>query len=147
MNGATAYIREFDAVSMSGQPTRMTAILLQGQSSAVQAVIGINLYCWAQFAASTLQFVAGIQLAGTSHGPGEVRAFMEHQQASDVNLQIVGKDNQVTDVMTVPAEVKGQKVVLKFEGPVYFGDNYSGSEFSGRYQIGDNNTQKNRGRK
>jgi hypothetical protein len=146
MNGAVAYIREFDAVSMSGQPMRMTAILLQGPNSSVQAIIGINLYQWAQFAAPALQFVAGIQLAGTTQVPGAVRAFMEHKQASDVSLQIVGKDNHVTDVMTVPAEVQGQNVVFKFEGPVYFGDNndYSGSKFSGNYQIGDNNKQKNR---
>jgi hypothetical protein len=146
MNGATAHIREFDAVSMSGQPTRMTAILLQGQTSSVQAVIGINLYCWAQFAASTLQFVAGIQLAGTSQGPGEVRAFMQHEQASDVNLQIVGKDKSVTDVMTVPAQFEGKTVINKFEGPVYFGDNidYRNAEVSGNIQIGNKNSQKNR---
>jgi hypothetical protein len=144
MNGAPAYIREFDAVSMSGQPMRMTAILLQGQSSSVQAVIGINVYQWAQFAAPALQFVAGIQLAGTVPAHGEVRAFMQHQEASDVSLQIVGKDKSVTDVMTVPAQVEGKSVVYKFEGPVYFGDNIdnSNAQFSGNIQIGKNNRQK-----
>ncbi|HET9305905.1 MAG TPA: hypothetical protein VFO46_07760 [Candidatus Sulfotelmatobacter sp.] len=146
MNGALAYIREFDAVSMNGQPMRMTAILLQGQNSSVQAVIGINVYQWTQFAASALQFVAGIQLAGTSQVPGEVRAFMQHQEASDVSLQIVGKDKSVTDVMTLPAEVEGKSVVFKFEGPVYFGDNIdcSNAEVSGNIQIGKNNTQSSR---
>jgi hypothetical protein len=149
MNGALAYIREFDAVSMSGQPMRMTAILLQGQSSSVQAVIGINVYQWAQFAAPALQFVAGIQLAGTVQAPGEVRAFMQHQEALDVNLQIVGRDKSVTDVMTLPAQVEGKSVVYKFEGPVYFGDkfDYSNATVSGNIQVGRNNTQNSGGGK
>jgi hypothetical protein len=143
MNGAAAYIREFDAVNQAGQPTRMTAILLQGPSSALQVMIGINMYQWAQFVGPALQFVAGIQLAGTSQGPGAVRAYMEHQQSPDVNFQVVSTDGTATQVVTLPArDEKGQSVVNNYYyGEVHISTDYSGNFSGSNYQFGDNSKQ------
>ena len=52
LNGVMTLVREFDALSINGQPIRMSAMLLQGPSSAVQCVVGISLYRWVEFAAS-----------------------------------------------------------------------------------------------
>jgi hypothetical protein len=146
MNGAQAYIREFDALSISGQPKRMTAILLQGPASAVQVIIGIDLYQWAQFGQSTFQFVAGIQLTGTAPASGTVRAVMNHAQSANVELQVVDAKNCVTPVMTVPAQdEQGRKIVHNFYGPVHFGNDFSKATFSGDNLIGDHNSQNNRG--
>jgi hypothetical protein len=143
MNGASAYIREFDAVNQAGQPTRMTAILLQGPSSSLQVMIGINMYQWAQFVGPALEFVAGIQLAGTVQGPGAVRASMEHAQSPDVNFQVVSRDGTATQVVTLPArDEQGRSVVNNFYGEVHIVEReYSGNFSDSNNQFGDNSEQ------
>jgi len=150
MNGASAYIREFDAVNQNGQPTRMTAILLQGPSSGLQVMIGINLYQWAQFAGPALQFVAGIQLAGTLQGPGAVRASMDHEKAPDVKFEVVSNDGSATQIVTLPAtDENGQSVVNNYYyGEVHIAETeYSGNFSDSNNQFGDNSSQNIRRRK
>jgi|SRR5580658_752607 hypothetical protein len=144
MNGASAYIREFDAVSQNGHPTRLTAILLQGPASALQVIVGVNLYQWAQFIGPALQFVAGIQLTGTCQGTGSIQAFMEHPQSPDVQFAVVNHDGSATPLVTLPAQNdKGQSVVINYYGPVQYGNknDYSGNFSNSDNQFGDKSAQ------
>jgi hypothetical protein len=137
LNGASALIREFDALSMNGQPVRMSAMLLQGPTSAVQCVVGINLYLWVQFAGPALQFVGKIQLNGTFAAPGEVRSVIDKKHLSRVEMQLVNADHSVAPIMTLPTTVEGSQVFqihVEAGGTLTFG-NVKGTNV----QIGDHN--------
>jgi hypothetical protein len=138
LNGVTTLVREFDALSMDGTPIRMSAMLLQGPSSAVQCVVGISLYRWVEFAGPTLQFVANLQLDGTSTTPGEVRTLIDKNNLNHVEMQLVNADTSaVAPIMSLPTTV-GQSQV--FEIHVETGGSISFGDVKGtNVQIGDHN--------
>jgi hypothetical protein len=139
LNGVMTLVREFDALSINGQPIRMSAMLLQGPSSAVQCVVGISLYRWVEFAGSTLQFVANLQLDGTYAAPGEVRTLIDKNNLNHVEMQLVNADSSVVaPIMSLPTTV-GQSQVFQIHieagGSISFGD-VKGTNV----QIGDHNS-------
>ncbi|WP_348268218.1 hypothetical protein P8936_03060 [Edaphobacter paludis] len=138
LNGVMTLVREFDALSMDGHPIRMSAMLLQGPTSAVQCVVGISLYRWVEFAGSTLQFVANLQLNGTSAVPGEVRTLIDKNNLNHVEMQLVNADSSVvTPIMSLPTTV-GQSQI--FEIHVEAGGSLSFGDVKGtNVQIGDHN--------
>lgn len=140
LNGASALVREFDAMSIDGQPIRMSALLLQGPYSALQCICGINLYRWVEFAGPTLQFVANVQMNGTSATPGQVRTLIDKNNLNHVEMQVVNADqSQVTPIMNLPTSVGGAQV---FEIHVQAGGTISFGDVKGtNVQIGDHNNQ------
>ncbi|MDW5267941.1 MULTISPECIES: hypothetical protein [Acidobacteriaceae] len=138
LNGVTTLVREFDALSMDGNSIRMSAMLLQGPFSAVQCVVGISLCRWVEFAGSTLQFIANLQLNGTSAAPGEVRTLIDKNNLNHVEMQLVNADSSVvTPIMTLPTTV-GQSQI--FEIHVAAGGSLSFGDVKGtNVQIGDHN--------
>lgn len=143
VNGVTAHIREFDAVSMNGQPVRMTALLLLGPMSAAQCIVGVNLYRWVEFAGPTLQFVANIRLAGTTGSPAKVRSVIDRNDLNRVEMQLVNADNSVAPMMNLPTNVQGQQVFhihVEAGGSIKFG-NVEGTNI----QFGDHNIQREAG--
>jgi hypothetical protein len=140
VNGVTAVIREFDALSMDGQPVRMTALLLRGPMSAAQCIVGVNLYRWVEFAGATLQFVANIQLAGTTASPAEVRSVIDPKDLNRVEMQLVNEDSSVAPIMNLPTNVQGQQVFhihVEAGGSIKFG-NVEGTNI----QFGNHNIQR-----
>ena len=86
LNGASALVREFDGMSLNGTPMRMSGLLLQGPTSALQVIIGINLYMWVQFTGPSMQFLAGIRLQGTAEVGGGVRSVIDPNNLSQVQV-------------------------------------------------------------
>lgn len=143
LNGASALIREFDALSMNGQPVRMSAMLLCGPSSSVQCIVGINLYRWVEFAGPTLQFVSKLQLTGVAAARGEVRTVIDRQDLSRVEMQVVNPDRTVAPIMSMPTSVGGTQVFhihVEAGGAIKFGD-VQGTNV----QFGDHNTSNHLG--
>lgn len=140
LNGASALMREFDAMSINGQPIRMSALLLQGPYSALQCIAGVNLYRWVEFAGPTLQFVANVQMNGTYATPSQVRTLIDKNNLNHVEMQVVNADqSQVTPIMNLPTSVGGAQV---FEIHVQAGGTISFGDVKGtNVQIGDHNSQ------
>jgi hypothetical protein len=126
LSGVTTLVREFDALSMDGTPIRMSAMLLQGPSSAVQCVVGISLYRWAEFTGATLQFVANLQMNGTNTVPGQVRTIIDKDNLNNVEMQLVHDgSSEVTSIMKLPTVVGGTVVYqinVMGNGNLAFGD-------------------------
>lgn len=140
LNGASALVREFDAMSMDAAPIRMSAMLLQGPYSALQCIVGINLYRWVEFAGSTLQFVANVQMNGTYANPGEVRTLIDKNNLNHVEMQVVNADrSEVAPIMNLPTRVGEAQV---FEIHVQAGGTISFGDVKGtNVQFGDHNRQ------
>jgi len=140
LNGASTLIREFDAMSIDGQPIRMSAMLLQGPYSALQCIVGVNMYRWAEFTGATLQFVANLQMNGTNATPGEVRTLIDKNNLNHVQMQVVNADqSQVASIMNLPTVVGGTTVYqinVLGNGNLAFGD-VKGTNV----QMGNHNTQ------
>lgn len=138
LNGAMTLVREFDALSMNGEPKRMSAMLLQGPTSALQCVVGISLFRWVEFTGPTLQFVANIQMSGTYVAPGQVRTMIDKNNLNRVEMQLVNADSSVVaPIMTLPTTVDGTKI---FEIHVEAGGSISFGDVKGtNVQIGDHN--------
>ncbi len=138
LNGANALVREFDALSLNGQPVRMSAILLFGPQSTLQCIVGISLYRWVEFVGPTLQFVGNLQLDGTSASPGEVRSVIDRNDLNRVEMQVVNADRSVAPIMSMPTAVAGTPVFqihVEAGGSIRFGD-VQGTNV----QIGNHNT-------
>jgi hypothetical protein len=140
LNGASALVREFDAMSIHGQPIRMSALLLQGPYSALQCIAGVNLYSWVALAGPTLQFVANIQMNGTNAVPVQVRTMIDKNNLNNVEMQLVPEgSSEVTSIMNLPTSVGGTTVYqinVLGNGNLAFGD-VKGTNV----QIGDHNSQ------
>lgn len=138
LNGVTTLVREFDALSINGEPKRMSAMLLQGPNSALQCIVGISIFRWVEFAGSTLQFVANIQMSGTSAPPGEVRTMIDKNNLNRVEMQLVNANSSVvTPIMSLPTAVGDTKI---FEIHVAAGGSISFGDVKGtNVQIGDHN--------
>ena len=140
INGAITHIREFDAMSANGQPMRMTGMLMQGPMSAVQVMIGTNLFQWVQFAGISLQFVASVRLNGTFQSTSEVRSIVDQNRPDQIEMQLVNSDQSVASIMAMPTQVRGQVVyqVHVEAGGTYIAGNVNGSAV----QFGDHNISK-----
>lgn len=138
INGASATIREFDAMAMTGFPVRMTCVLLQGPQSAVQVISGITLMMWAQFAGMVLQFLGGIQLTGCEfQGQAQPQTLVDRNDTSQVEMQLKNADNSVAPIMALPTKVQGQTV---YEIHIEAGGTYiAGSVQGATVQFGDHN--------
>lgn len=125
LNGAPTLLREFDALSLNGQPVRISAMLLRGAASALQCIVGIHLYRWVEFAGPTLQFVSGLQLAGAFSSAGEVRTVIDRQDLSRVEMQVVNADHTVAPIMSMPTAVGTTQIFhihVDSVGDLRFGD-------------------------
>jgi hypothetical protein len=142
LNGSRTLVREFDAMSIDGQPIRMSAMLLQGPYSALQCIVGVNMYRWAEFTGATLQFVANLQMNGTNAVPVQVRTMIDKNNLNNVEMQLVQDgSSEIASIMKLPTVVGGTTVYqinVLGNGNVAFGD-VKGT----KVQIGDHNSQLN----
>lgn len=138
LNGASTLVREFDALSLNNQPVRMSAMLLRGPHSALQCIVGINMYRWVEFAGPALHFVGKLRLSGAVLASGEVRTIVDRQDLSRVEMQVVNADRSVAPIMSMPTSVGGTQVFhihVESGGVIRFGD-VQGTNV----QIGNHNT-------
>jgi len=142
LNGSRTLVREFDAMSIDGQPIRMSAMLLQGPYSVLQCIVGVNMYRWAEFTGATLQFVANLQMNGTNAVPVQVRTMIDKNNLNNVEMQLVQDgSSEIASIMKLPTVVGGTTVYqinVLGNGNVAFGD-VKGT----KVQIGDHNSQLN----
>ncbi len=110
----TAHIREFDAVSWSGQPVRMMVLVIQGQLATVKVVIGVNMQRWPEFIGPCMELVGGISLSGAMPVPAQVQAVLDKQHPDQIELDFVNPDNTLTPFLALPTQVEGRQVINNF---------------------------------
>jgi hypothetical protein len=109
-----ADIRELEGVSRaSGQPLRSMFILLHGPRGTAKVVVMINLFRWAEFVGSVLQFVGGINLAGMQplRAP-DVQAVVDREHTEQIEFRVrSGPDNHWEPITALPTRVGGSVVI------------------------------------
>lgn len=118
--GAT-HIREFDAVTLRGFPVRVIVMVIQGHIAAVEVVIMLNLYRWAEFVAPSLNLVSAITLAGATAVPTQLQAVFDNAHTNQVEYRLVGADHQSVPITKLPV-VYGNVTIINVDNSIKTGN-------------------------
>ena len=121
----TAHTREFDAITIRGFPARVMAVVIQGSLGAVEVVILVNLFRWAEFIGSCLEFVGGINLSGMMPTASPVQAVIDKHNKDLVEYHLINPDRSTTPFTSMPTVVEN-KIVVNIDASIKVG-NISGT--------------------
>jgi hypothetical protein len=106
-----AHIREFDAITIRGFPARVMVVVIQGAISAVEVVTFVNLYRWAEFIGSCLNFVGGINLSGKMPSASLVQAVIDKKNKGQVEYHLINSDGTTSPLTSMPTTVENITIV------------------------------------
>lgn len=121
MPQGVTHIREFDAVTMRGFPVRVMVLVIQGQQAAVEVVVMLNLYRWAEFIAPSLNLVSAITLAGAAPTPTQLQAVVDNAHRDQVEYRLVGPDNSSVPLTAMPV-VYGNVTIINMDNSIKTGN-------------------------
>ena len=98
-------------ISGRGLPVRVMVIVMQGIQAAVEILLMMNLYRWAEFAAPCLSFVAQVTLAGTAPAPMQLQAVVDKQRTDQIEYQMVSPGRQPIPLTALPTNVGGTTII------------------------------------
>jgi hypothetical protein len=104
------HIREFEGITMTGFPVRVMEIVIEGPQAAVELLVMMNLFRWAEFAAPCLSLVTQLTLAGAPPPQAQLQVLVDEQRQDQVEYQIVTKD-QTMPLTALPTNVQGTTVI------------------------------------
>jgi hypothetical protein len=105
------HIREFDAVNFAGVPVRVMVLVMIGAQSAVEVVVVMNLYRWAEFVAPCLDFVGRISLGGVPQAAPQLLAVVDQKRQDQIEYQLVGPNQAPIPLTALPTNVGGTTII------------------------------------
>jgi hypothetical protein len=105
-------IREFDAMNPLGMQLRVMVLVMVGPQSAVEVVVMMNLYRWAEFVGPCLAFVGQINLqGGPPQQPAQLQAVVDQNQKDQIEYQLVSPDHAPVPLTALPTCVGGTVII------------------------------------
>jgi len=105
------HIREFDAMNFLGLPLRVMVVIMIGQQAAVETLIMMTLYNWAQYIAPCMDFLGRINLAGVAQPPQQVVAVVDKARKDQVEYRLVGANEEPVSLTALPTNVGGTTII------------------------------------
>jgi hypothetical protein len=105
------HIREFEGITMMGFPVRVMEVVIEGGQAAVELLVMMNLYRWAEFAAPCLSLIAQLTFAGSAAPQGQVQAVFDEQRQDQIEYQMVSPGQQPVPLTALPTNVGGTTII------------------------------------
>jgi hypothetical protein len=105
------HIREFEGITMTGFPVRVMEVVIEGGQAAVELLVMMNLYRWAEFAAPCLSLIAQLTLAGSAAPQGQVQAVFDEQRQDQIEYQMISPGQQPVPLTALPTTVGGTTII------------------------------------
>ena len=106
-----SHIREFDAMNYLGIPLRVMVVIMTSQQAAVEVLVAITLYNWAQYTAPCMDFLSRINLAGVQQPPQQVVAVVDKERKDQVEYRLVGPNGEPVTLTALPTNVGGTTII------------------------------------
>jgi len=105
------HIREFEGITMMNFPVRVMEVVIEGGQAAVELLVMMNLYRWAEFAAPCLSLIAQLTLAGSAAPQAKVQAVVDEQRQDQIEYQMVSPGQQPVPLTALPTSVGGTTII------------------------------------
>jgi hypothetical protein len=105
------HIREFEGITMTNFPVRVMEVVIEGPQAAVELLVMMNLYRWAEFAGPCLSLIAQLTLTGAAPSQAQLQAVVDEDRQDQVEYQIISPGQQPVPLTALPTSVKGVTVI------------------------------------
>lgn len=105
------HIREFEGVTMMGFPVRVMEVVIEGAQAAVELLVMMNLFRWAEFAGPCFALIAQLTLVGSAAPAAQVQAVVDEQRQDQVEYQMVTAGGETVPLAALPTSVQGNVVI------------------------------------
>jgi hypothetical protein len=106
-----AHIREFDAMNFLGFPLRVMVVIMTSPQAAVEVLVAMTLYNWAQYITPCMTFLSLINLGSAPQPLPQLVAVVDQGRKDQIEYRLVGPNGESIPLTALPTNVGGTTII------------------------------------